>query len=371
LARQRLERRPAPAPALAPLERISPTLGEAIRRCFLRVAFMRDSRFSFLQKPTTAAALGIVAHELAESAARGRFASIELPRRADVFDQEWQAAIARERSRLEEAWPLAPVPPPERWRGYELVRTRLRGLIVENIVEEDLDALPTEARQVETWLEDAGGRLFGRADRIEISKDGSVEIVDLKSGWALPDEIKPEHRRQLLVYAFLWQAEHGIWPKRATIQRLDGSRLTIDVNPAEAEGVAHDLITALEEFNATIAHAPAAEQLASPGPEACEFCEFRAACAPFFATLGEQWGWYRRSAVGRVVRAIPVAGSVVVELEAEGANLSRGTGPVRVLGVPASCAPPEGSRVAVVNGLPARTPADVRVAWDSEMLLWS
>jgi PD-(D/E)XK nuclease superfamily len=369
LARQQLAERPATIPALAPLERVSPTLGDALGRCFLRVAFAQDARFGFLRKPTIATALGIVAHEIAEAAARGRLRGLDRQQREAFFDSEWHERVEREQARLGEAWPLAPIPPPQRWRGYELVRTRLRTLLVEQ-EHDEIPSFDVGSRQVEAWLQDPTGRLFGRPDRVEISDDGSVEIVDLKSGWALPDEMKPEHRRQLLAYAYLWHAEHGVWPALATIQRLDGSRLTIEVNPSEALAFANELGAAVDNFNSAIADATTAEQVASPAPETCNLCEFRVACGPFFSALREEWGWYRRFAFGCVVRVIPASGSAVIELAATGTNLASAPETVRVLGVPHDCTPPEGSTIAIANAIPARTVSDIRLAWDSEILVW-
>jgi hypothetical protein len=351
------------------LERVSPTLGDALGRCFLRVAFAQDKRFGFLRKPTTATALGIIAHEMAEAAARGRLRGLDRSQREKLFESEWQEIVERERARLEDAWPLAPIPPPQRWRGYELVRTRLRSLLIEQD-ERGMPSFDAGSDQLETWLRDPAGRLFGRPDRVEISDDGAVEIIDLQSGWSLPDEMKPEHRRQLLAYAFLWHAEHGIWPALATIQRLDGSRLTIEVNLAEAEAVARELTSAVDDYNAAIADATTAERIASPKAETCELCEFRVACSPFFSALREEWGWYRRFALGRVVRVIQAAGSAVIELSATSTNLASESETVRVLGVPPDCAPAEGSTIAVANAIPARTVSDMRLAWDSEILVW-
>lgn len=370
MADEQLDARPAAAPALAPLDRVSPTLGESLRQCFLRVAFALDKRFDPMRKPSTATALGIVSHELAEAASRGRFRGVDLETAMRLFDDEWDTAIGRERSKLEEAWPLAPIPPSQRWRGYELVRTRLRRMLLRGVETEDYRPLEAEKRQIETWLEDAPSRLFGRADRVDVFSDGSVEIVDLKSGWALPDEMKPEHRRQLLAYSFLWHAQHGVWPKTAAIQRLDGSRLTVDVDPEAAMLVARELLAKLEEYNAAIATDPSPDALASPSAESCGFCDYRAACSPFFGALTHEWAWYRRHALGRVARVTEAGGSAVIELEAENSNLPEGVPSVRLLGFPSALAPPIGTKLAITDATPARAAGDARVAWDTRAIRW-
>lgn len=356
------------------LERVSPTLGESLRRCFLQVAFASDSRFRFLHRPSIASALGTVAHEVTEAASRGRFAGLCDLEKAETFDSDWQSAISRAQLALSAGWPLAPIPLPSRWRGYELVRTRLRRLVIDQPHHGDLPhsagAIAVGPATVEAWLGEPSGRLYGRADRVETAADGSIEIVDLKTGWLLADEMKPEHRRQILTYAYLWHAETGTWPARASIERLDGSRLTIQVAPSEAEEVAHSLLAEVDRFNAAVTTMHSAAELARPGPDTCEFCPFRAVCQPFFSAVRNEWGWYRRAALGRVAGVTSVAGSAVVELDVESSSLADDASGARLLGVPESFVPPPGTKIAVVDATPARSQADMRVAWDSQLVEW-
>ena len=338
------------------------------------MAFSTDQRFRFLRRPSIASALGTAAHEISESASRGRFSGLGALEKAEAFDSDWQSAISHAQLALSEGWPLAPIPSPSRWRGYELVRTRLRRLVIDQPHPDDLPhavgSIAAGSTSAEAWLGEPSGRLYGRADRVETAADGSVEIVDLKTGWLLADEMKPEHRRQILTYAYLWHAETGRWPARASVERLDGSRLTIEVAPGEAEEVAHSLLAEVDRFNAAVTTTQSALALARPGAETCEFCPFRAVCQPFFSALRNDWGWYRRAVLGRVVRVTSVAGSAVVELDVESSSLADDASGARLLGVPETFVPAPGTQIAVVDATPARSQADMRVAWDSQIVEW-
>ena len=120
---------------------------------------------------------------------------------------------------------LGVVPERTRWRGYQIVRVRtLRRLQEELATRRGGGGLAGPV--AERRLEDATLRVAGTPDRVEVRADG-VEIVDLKTGWRVDDQLAPAHRRQLLLYAYLWHATQGVWPARASVQRLDGERVSI------------------------------------------------------------------------------------------------------------------------------------------------
>jgi hypothetical protein len=115
----------------------------------------------------------------------------------------------------------ASVPPPERWPGYQLTRVRLLRQLSEEANRPRARGKGISAKP-EVRLEAPGLALVGRVDRIErSSKD--VELVDLKSGWGADDDIRPAHRRQLLIYAYLWQAMSGNWPTKVSVNVSMGS----------------------------------------------------------------------------------------------------------------------------------------------------
>jgi hypothetical protein len=212
--------------------------------------------------------------------------------------------------------------------------------------------------------------MYGRADRVE-QHGGEVRIIDLKTGWGRPTELRPSHRRQLLVYAFLWNALHGAWPKEAAIQRLDGSRLTLAIDPEEAKSVADELLAQREKFNSALERVESTWSLASPSAEACQYCDYKVTCPEFFGQVAEAWGWYRRHLLGIVSAVTPIGEVSRLDLDVEAGNVGPDTPTARLIGAPFALVPDVGARVAIVDALPTPTPTEFRVAWDSQICVWS
>jgi len=350
------------------IDRISPSLGEDLRACGLRVAFRLDRRFNEFRKLRPASALGLVSHELAEAVARGHLNEIPDAELSKALAAEWERRIAEKATRLASQWPLGAVPPPGRWPGYQLTRVRLLRRLSEEARRRRLRGTGFSVKP-EAWLEAPGLALVGRVDRIERSNE-DVELVDLKSGWSVEDEIRPVHRRQLLLYAYLWQTLSGKWPTRVSIQRLDGLRSTLHVDPREAVEVATDLLARLADYNRRVAGGESPEALASPSADTCTHCDYRATCLPFFRTLDESWGWYRRALLGKVIGRAEVGEVGVLNVTVEASNLAPDSQVARVIGIQPDLMPSLGSRVAVVDAVPTAVPRDVRAVWDTQVLLW-
>jgi hypothetical protein len=357
------------APERRPLERISPSLAEDLRACGLRVAYRMDPHYRGMRRLRPAAALGLVSHDLAEAVARGELDVIDDAELENEIADAWDRHIAKKAEELAAEWPLGAVPPPDRWPGYQLTRVRLLRRLAEEVRRRRDQKTGLAAPQTEIWLKPEGVPLVGRADRVE-HRDGEVELVDLKSGWTVDEEIRPAHRRQLLLYAFLWHAIYDEWPRRISIQRLDGQRATLDVDLGDAQRLASEVLAQLAAYNRQASGGDEAEPLASPSAEACAHCDYRLVCLAFFRALSESWGWYRRSLLGEVVGTTEVDALGVLEVALEASNLAPEIEVARVLGVPSSLTPALGARIAVVDATPTPIPQDVRAAWDTRILVW-
>jgi hypothetical protein len=354
---------------LRTLRRISPSLGTALLACELSVAFRLDPQFRLFEPETPASALGTVSHELAEEVALGGFDAIATSDIQSALAEAWAAKLARVEERVNKAHPAGRVPPPRRWPGYEHTRVRTLALLEDEILNRKRRNSPDGGNlRLEVRLEPKGVPLHGRADRVETHRSGT-EIVDLKTGWALPEELSPAHRRQLLAYAYLWHAVHGDWPTRASIQRLDGVRMTIEVDPTEAEEVAAELVRAVDAFNRRVASDPSRLALASPSPTSCRYCAYRPACRPFFRAVREAWGWYRASCLGTVTSTKSAREQLRVVLDVQEGNVRSRT--ISLINVPRELEPARGSTLAVVGALPTRLETDFRVAWNTTLCVWA
>jgi CRISPR/Cas system-associated exonuclease Cas4 (RecB family) len=352
---------------LTPLGRISPSLGERLLACELSVAFRLDGRFEFLRRPAPAAALGTISHDLAERVAHGEFDTVGSEALPEALELAWQDALTEAEADLAVAYAVGDPPRPQRWPGYAQTHERLLKHLVADARARRHTARSADGAVLEQQLEPADVPFYGRPDRVERTPAG-VEVVDLKTGWTLPSDLKPAHRRQLLAYAYLWHAVHGEWARVASVQRLDGRRLAFDVDPGEAEAVATELVGALRKYNSRVSDGIDPDDLASPSEAACAFCSYRAVCRPFFRHVAPDWPWYRKSVLGRVTGMTSARGLARVDLEVEAGNVEADR--ASVLNLPRHLAPQPGARVAVVDAIPQRVGADLRLAWDSVVCQW-
>jgi RecB family exonuclease len=357
------------AVVLKPLRRVSPSLGDALLSCELSVAFRLDDRYGFLRTPAPASALGTISHELAEEVASGRFNAVPGPDVARALADAWSAKLTVAEEELSRAYPAGAVPPPQRWTGYEQTRVRILDLL-EAEVRAKQRGEPSRSAPfgLEVLLQPEGIPLHGRADRVE-KRGSNVELIDLKTGWTLPDELKPSHRRQLLAYAYLWHVVYGEWPQTASIQRLDGTRLSFNVDPAEAESVAAELVRALDLFNSQVSSGRAPLALASPSPTTCRYCAYRPTCRAFFNAVTDEWAWYRKSCLGTVTSVVDGRDPTRLDLDVRASNM--GISQVSLINVPRDLAPAVGAIIAVVDAVPTRVEGDLRLAWDSTICAWT
>lgn len=362
-----IRQRPS-GPAFSAVERVSPTLAESLRECPLKVAFGRDPAFRFLKKATPASALGIAVHELIDRAQRGQFAAESEPARRAAVDGAWEELIARSYEELRSQWRLGEVPEPDTWPGFALTRVVATRWVM-NWTPRVAGGSSATRVVAEEPLAPKGLAIVGRPDRVEIA-GSRIEIVDIKSGWSQPTEMSPRHRRQLLAYCFIWHACHGSWPTVASIQRLDGKRLSMEVMPHDAEAAGVDMASLLEDYNLRVASGHNTDAFAKPSEEACRWCDYSLACDGFFRVVTHEWSWYRKCALGDVVDIASSRQGLRVTLKRIAGDSLHDDGWVAVqVPVQELEAPRPGSRLAFVRLLPTRS-ADLKTSWDSQACEW-
>lgn len=354
-----------PPVTLKSLKWVTPTMAETLSRCMLSAAFRADPAYNDLRRSSVPAILGTVSHKLAERVARGDMDGVST-HPEDALLGAWEELISEGHRSLQVQSELGNVPQPTYWPGYQLVKVRtLRRL------EEELSARgePGSGRAKtvipEQRLEDAATQVAGTPDRVEITPDG-VEIVDLKSGWRVSDQLSDSHRRQLLLYAYLWHAVHGEWPVRASVQRLDGKRVTMLVHPAEAMTEAQEASRLLARFNALVGAAERKpDELARPSAATCGSCSFRGACQPFLREPSATWS--RLRTFGGEVSALERGQDrAILELSDVVGGVDSST--VRVVAPSTLPAVEIQTRCVLMDAIPV-TERDFRVDWETRLLI--
>jgi RecB family exonuclease len=115
----------------------------------------------------------------------------------------------------------------------------------------------------------AGVTLFGRVDRIDEEADGSLHVIDYKTG-SHPDEVDVG---QLRLYAIMAEESLGKGVSRISFWHLDdGLVWTAQLTDEDKRRTRSDLLAAIERMNTTD------EFPASIGPH-CGHCPYLYACA--------------------------------------------------------------------------------------------
>ena len=112
--------------------------------------------------------------------------------------------------------------------------------------------------------------LIGKIDRIDDLGQGEVEIIDYKTGSA-KEKLRPEDKKQLLIYQMAAQEILGLKPKKLTYYYLDeGKSLSFLGSKEDIEKEKEKIIQEIEEIKKS-------DFAPTPGWQ-CQWCDFKDIC---------------------------------------------------------------------------------------------
>jgi hypothetical protein len=312
-------------------------------------------------------------HELIAGVQRGEFDAVADSR--ESIENRWDELIAEYTLRVGRNR-LAEPPAARKWRGYNMSRVKAMKRL-----ERELEARPSGVKPatslpgrgvVEKKLVDGSGRLEGIPDRVELDGGGGAHVVDIKTGFKTGDEISDDHRRQLLFYSYLWHANRGEYPSRASVETVEGEKTGFDVVPAEAEEVAAGALARLDDFDASD---PGAPGFATPSDQACRHCDFRCCCDEYFESIpGSSDGGlprYSRSLLGIVTGSRESNGKQVLELGEIRGHVEDGMDNAQVVGLPCDFEATTGDRVGFCDLKPGGYKSVYQVTWETRAWNWT
>ncbi|MDL5158163.1 RecB family exonuclease [Actinomycetospora termitidis] len=154
---------------------------------------------------------------------------------------------------------------------------------------EDPRRLHPEACEVflETEL-DSGVGLRGYVDRLDVSPEGDVRIVDYKTGSAPREVFEARALFQLKFYALVLLRARGVLPRQLRLMYLaDGQSLTHSPTRGELERFERTLVAL---WTAILRAAPSGDFRPNPG-RTCTWCSHQAVCPAFGGTPPDYPGW--------------------------------------------------------------------------------
>jgi hypothetical protein len=352
----------ARVPLPDPIVSFAPTTVNSLAACPYRVALIRAGIVR--TRPSLAAALGQVAHEMHQFYWRGGLADHAEEAVEPALRAEWDRLVATKQHLLDGVYGDGKPPRAVDWPGYALTRSRtirsLRRLAEARPAEHGSGAIKSEIR-----LTDAVTGLYGTLDRLQVS-DGKLTIVDLKSGvWQ--GEVTAQQRRQLLLYAWLVHASRGTWPTQIIVETAAGIQTVVEVVPEDVEQQVAEAQELVTEFNAAVdAGWAALLESASPDDETCRGCVARVVCGPYWAALSPEWT-YQGAVYGRVTKITPTPEGTTITIDTVWPRGRLGQ-PTAVYQVSAD---PFGldDVVAVVGADERGGPSVLRCRWDTQVVL--
>ena len=280
-----------------------PSSVNRLANCALQFAYSRDPKFStVLKKSNTFAALGTIAHELTEVVWKRGINDTPFADLKQLLELKWDELAEVSYDNLRRDWEGRVVPPPKDWPFYALTRSRtIRRLIHEINQHRVKVASHTGAPNplIEHELVDEEIRLKGIPDRVTFTEDGFY-VFDIKTGHSV-DSMSLPYRRQLLIYAHLVRVHTGFKPLGIAVIRAGGDVIWEDISSDDVDNCIAEVTECIEKY--IIAANADPLSLASPSPDVCRFCDYKATCGAFWKDQHPDWKQLR-GVVGEVLEVI-------------------------------------------------------------------
>lgn len=280
-----------------------PSSVNRLMTCDLQFAYSCDPTLSkILRKSNTFAALGTIAHELTELVWKRGLNDTPIDDLRRVLEQKWDEYAQSRYEKLCGEWEGREVPPPKDWPYFSMTRARTIRRLIKEVAEHrsNVDVYRKVPRPlIETELVDESLRLKGIPDRVTFRDDGFF-VFDIKTGHAI-EELSIPYRRQLLLYAHLVKKHTALEPLAIALIRAGGEVIWEEITSADVDDCIADVMERITNYSKIVKTDPLS--LASPSPNACRFCDYKAICLAFWEDLDPKWEEHR-GVVGEVIEVI-------------------------------------------------------------------
>ena len=278
---------------LKQLSAVSPSLAETIRICPLQASLSRISEIRSFILENPKAWLGIAYHEVLEKLWSPLYKDVS---DKDLVDHLWGNAINSLQKRASDHPLNKRFSKSEKWPGYNLAYACVQLRAQQELAEQSRqDLVRTSTADSfgkirESDLSAMDGKIIGKPDVVI-----GNEIHDYKSGNIYEETqdgalyLKQGYIRQLLIYGYLVHETRGYCPTKGKLLPMLGEPVEINLNPKRCKLEAVEAVNLLDSFNTKLTHVVDVIKLANPSPSACRWCQFKALCPAFWASVNEGW----------------------------------------------------------------------------------
>jgi hypothetical protein len=182
---------------------------------------------------------------------------------------------------------------PDRWPGYYLVHAFAQLRAQEALGGQHAERTPgggsgQVVREKELFA--MGGKLVGKPDVII-----GNEIRDYKSGRIYEEcadgtqSVKETYIRQLRLYGRLVEEHLGLSPTKGILLPMQGAPVEVSLNRQDCAVESEKAVRLLDSYNAQLHCISTASNLATPSPQACRWCQYKAICPAFWDSMTQGW----------------------------------------------------------------------------------
>lgn len=209
---------------------------------------------------------------------------------ATAFEAAWQQQLKAQEAALIKRSQQHLVPLAYRAKNYAVRKLLLRWLLLgmqpeHKAAEQYAAGAPLGPEQ---RLTDATGRISGIADLIRQGPDGTLEIIDYKTGRifsetaeeAASETVKEEYALQLRLYAALLKEQVGRWPVRLLLVDLAGGEHQVYFTHEQCSELIQSARIMHQKINAAVRNGKAVG-LAKPSLLVCATCRMQPLCEPY------------------------------------------------------------------------------------------
>ncbi len=251
---------------------LSPSRAADFKQCPLLFRFRTIDKL--VGPPSPAAARGTLVHAVLEHL-------FELPAQERTIDAALALLEPRWAALVEEEPALAAMLADHKTLTQESWFTQAAALVEQWFTLEDPTRLEPEARELFVETEVDGLTLRGYVDRLDVAPDGSMRVVDYKTGRSPGEAFEAKALFQMKFYALVLWRQRGIIPTQLQLVYLGNGEI-VRFHPDERDLLA--LERNVQALWQAVVRAAESGDWRPRTSRLCDWCDFTAYCPSFGGT---------------------------------------------------------------------------------------
>lgn len=276
-------------PAIAEIDRLSPSQYQAARNCPFKLVLSRAFDNQQLLPISPNAYLGSVLHKMIELITKGIISD------DDAFEEFWKEQVSQKEQSMIAGGSRKLTPLKYSANDFALKKLKVKSLIAAGSNRTSYQNSVYRERLSEKMLSDESKKIIGVVDLI-VEEGSKVTIIDFKTGNVFEGDLdeadkpplKSDYESQLKLYAYLYYLNKSKKPDHLYIVTLDQQYHEVPFDIEDCRLIYNGAVKFIDDINEEVLNDNFAS-LANCNNENCRFCGFRPACLPYGQWLDKNY----------------------------------------------------------------------------------